>query len=97
MKKIYQQAIEMLATEDLSKWSQKHDEATIDALREAIKREEAQPAETCLWTEDDPDYTPDTYASACGELWSFIDGGPAKNNFRFCHGCGKPIQIVETS
>lgn len=41
-KEIRQQAIKMLVTEDLSKWSHRHDVATIDALREANKREEAQ-------------------------------------------------------
>lgn len=48
---------------------------------------------TCIWTHQDDEDMPGTYASACGELWSFIDGGVAENNVRFCHGCGKPVEI----
>lgn len=55
----------------------------------------AAPAPSCEWREEDPDgYTPGTYASACGELWSFNDGGPKENHVRFCQGCGKPVQIM---
>jgi hypothetical protein len=50
-------------------------------------------AEKCQWTPEDDDN--DTYASACGELWSFIDGGPVENNIRFCHGCGKLVEVKE--
>lgn len=45
----------------------------------------------CVWTED---ITGDFWESACGETWTFIDGGPAENKARFCHGCGHPIEAV---
>jgi len=32
-----------------------------------------------------------TYRSACGELWSFIEGGWQDNRVRFCHGCGGKV------
>ena len=48
-------------------------------------------AEPCAWTLDDEES--DTYASACGELWSFLEGGPVENRVRFCHGCGKPVKL----
>jgi hypothetical protein len=49
----------------------------------------------CEWREEDPyGEMSGTYASACGELWSFIDGGPTENNVRFCHGCGKPVDVA---
>jgi len=41
MKLIQQQAIEMLEREDMSKWSQKHSLAAIDALREPIRLDAA--------------------------------------------------------
>lgn len=48
----------------------------------------------CTWSKD-PDYDMgDTYHSACGEAWSFIDGGPAENRMRYCHGCGKPVIVI---
>ena len=49
----------------------------------------------CTWTKD-PDFEMgDTYDSACGEKWSFIDGGPTENRVSFCQGCGKPVKIVQ--
>ena len=48
---------------------------------------------TCVWTDQDDEYMPGTYASACGEMWSFTDGGVAENNVRFCQGCGKAVEV----
>ena len=47
--------------------------------------------ETCAWTPMDDDTG--SWDSACGQAWSFIDGTPAENNVRFCHGCGKPVEV----
>ena len=61
-----------------------------------LKAEQAKDAAEdapCAWTQDADFDMGDTYASACGELWSFIDGGPTENRVRFCHGCGKPVQV----
>ena len=52
---------------------------------------------TCIWTEQDDDDMPGTYASACGEMWSFNDGGVVENNARFCQGCGKPIEVTKAA
>lgn len=55
----------------------------------------AEPQPTCEWREEDPwGPMPDTYATSCGELWSFTDGGPAENRVKFCHRCGKPVTVV---
>ena len=49
----------------------------------------------CQWTQD-PDFEMgDTYHSACGEVWSFVNGGPAENRVRYCHGCGKPVTLIK--
>ena len=32
--------------------------------------------------------------TTCGESWQFTTDGPAENNYRFCHGCGKPVVIA---
>ena len=53
----------------------------------------AQPL-TCAWTRDDDESS--TWASSCGELWSFIDGGPDENNVAYCHHCGGKV-IKEAS
>lgn len=45
----------------------------------------------CEWTHDEPQYSWD---SACGEKWSFIEGGPKENFVRFCQGCGKPVVLA---
>lgn len=50
---------------------------------------------TCLWSPEDDDVMPGTYRSACGELWSFIDGGWKDNRVRYCHGCGG--KVIEAS
>lgn len=49
----------------------------------------------CEWREEDPwGPMPDTYATDCGEMWSFVDGGPAENRVKFCHRCGKTVTVV---
>ena len=50
----------------------------------------AQPL-TCTWTPEDDDNMPGTWASSCGELWSFIDGGPDENRVSYCHHCGGKV------
>ena len=47
----------------------------------------------CKWTFDDDESN--TWASGCGELWSFIDGGPAENRVKYCHWCGKPVVLKD--
>lgn len=47
----------------------------------------------CVWTEADGLDYGDYWESACGETWSFIDGGPTENHARFCHGCGGRIVL----
>jgi len=49
---------------------------------------------TCTWALDDEESG--TWASSCGELWSFIDGGPAENRVSYCHHCGGKVVIGET-
>ncbi len=68
----------------------------IDAIRShlATPQQERKP-DQCEWKPEDEDFMPGTYASACGELWSFIDGGPNENRVRFCHGCGNPVILKE--
>ena len=53
----------------------------------AISAHMATPA-TCEWTEDD-----EMWETSCGEAWGFPLGGPVENGVRFCHGCGKPVEI----
>lgn len=48
-------------------------------------------AESCTWSLSDEESG--TWASSCGELWSFIDGGPQENRVSFCHHCGGKVTI----
>ena len=52
----------------------------------------AQPT-ACQWTPMDDESG--TWESACGQAWTFMEDGPVENNVRFCHGCGKPIEIKD--
>lgn len=54
---------------------------------------QAEPSE-CDWQQEDDENMPQTYRTRCGQLWSFIEGGPADNNMKFCHCCGKPVKEV---
>lgn len=33
------------------------------------------------------------WESTCGELWSFIDGGPKENRVSYCHNCGRKVEL----
>ncbi len=57
-----------------------------------FEKADGQEPLTCTWTLDDEDSG--TWASSCGELWSFIDGGPAENRVSYCHHCGKKVVIA---
>ena len=68
-------------------------EIEIRSLKSALKQAQPEPP-TCAWSPEDDDTMPGTYRSACGELWSFIDGGWQDNNVRFCHGCGGKVEAA---
>ena len=53
-------------------------------------QQQAEPP-TCAWSPEDDDFMPGTYRSACGELWSYVDGGWKDNRVNFCHGCGGKV------
>lgn len=66
-----------------------------DALNVQLGQQQAEPP-TCAWSPEDDDFMPGTYRSACGELWSYVDGGWKDNRVKFCHGCGgKLIEVGE--
>lgn len=48
----------------------------------------------CTWQLDDLDMG--IWSSSCGELWSFIDGGPAANRVQYCHHCGGRAHVVHS-
>lgn len=57
----------------------------------AAQRLAGQQRETCTWTEQDDKDMPGTYASSCGEMWSFTDGGVKENRVTYCHHCGGKV------
>ena len=66
----------------------------IDSLRTRVAELEKDAA-PCVWKPEDDDNMPGTYASCCGELWTFTEGGPIENGMKFCHHCGNPIALKE--
>jgi hypothetical protein len=48
----------------------------------------------CTWTQQDDEHMPGTWASSCGELWSFNDGGPKENRVSYCHHCGGKVNLT---
>jgi len=71
-----------------------HDTSDLETYRSALLAHlEGGEQNPCEWKLDDYlDY--EIWHSACGEAWSFNDGGPAENRIRFCQGCGKPVKIL---
>jgi len=57
----------------------------------AAQRLAGRERETCTWAEQDDKDMPGTYASSCGEMWSFIDGGVKENRVTYCHHCGGKV------
>lgn len=53
------------------------------------------PDRECEWKCDDIDNG--IWESACGETWSFIDGGPVENRMLFCHRCGGSLKTAPTT
>jgi len=68
--------------EAVNAWNTRADEARI--RRETI--------EECSWTEEDPwGSMPDTWQTACGNLFTYTEGGPSENDAKFCCYCGKKL------
>ena len=44
----------------------------------------------CVWNEDAPDWS--MWETTCGNAFTFNDGGPTDNDFKFCPYCGNPIE-----
>jgi len=51
-----------------------------------------QQALECEWHKGDDEYG--IWESACGESWSFVDGGPTENRMLYCHRCGGKLREV---
>lgn len=43
----------------------------------------------CVWVQDDEGS--DTWWPSCRHRFTFTEGGPTQNGFRYCCYCGKPI------
>ena len=64
-----------------------------DAIDEAIADLKALHP-PCTWTLDNDDDGDQRWSTACGETFEFITGGPDDNNFRYCPGCCKRIEVT---
>ena len=49
-------------------------------------------AETCRWVQEDDHCG--TWWSECSHGFTFNDGGPKENDFKFCCYCGKSLEEV---
>ncbi len=50
--------------------------------------------ERCKWTPADQ-FDDEIWETGCGEEFIFTAEGPKENGVKFCHNCGKPIEISE--
>lgn len=69
-------------------------QADVEALRAATALMRGQ-SDACAWQKDDDEWEGAHWDSACGEKYFFVEGGPSDNGHKFCHGCGKPLHIIE--
>ena len=71
-------------------------EAEIEQLKDQGRPEVTEP-EKCSWAysrDSSWAYSRDSsWASSCGQDYVFEDGGPVENGVRFCHHCGKPVEV----
>jgi len=54
---------------------------------------EPSPTTTCAWTLE-CDLDDDCWATSCGEMYQFSEGGPRVNKFKCCPFCGLPLVEV---
>lgn len=47
----------------------------------------------CLWKQEDAWDFSDTYNASCGEAFTFSEGAPKDNGFKFCPYCGEKITV----
>ena len=62
-----------------------------NAMQAAYDEGAVDAAKVCGWSLYDDESG--TWESGCGELWSFIDGGPCENRIRYCHYCGGKVLL----
>lgn len=61
----------------------------VEPKRELTPLKQAQERiKSCPWSYDE------YWSSPCGVEFVFDNDGPTENKFKFCYGCGKPIEIV---
>ncbi len=66
-------------------------DAVLDALH-SIPAVDATPVVHGRWRQDDEDAWTCT---ACGNIWTFLDGGPNENNAKYCPVCGAKMNLEE--
>ena len=49
----------------------------------------AERSGVCRWTADE-----DSWDASCGRKWSFLTDGPTENGVKFCHGCGRQVEVT---
>ena len=69
-----------------------------DFERQLAERHAAKDGQFCKWDLQlckwEFDKWDEAYETDCGQYWVFTDGGPAENNVRFCHYCGRKVREV---
>jgi hypothetical protein len=76
-------------------------ETALDELDRASGRRDLstdrQPIDSdtsCKWVEVD-EYDCTTWETDCGRKWEFMADGPVENDIKYCHGCGRSIELVD--
>ena len=60
----------------------------------ASQRLAGQQRETCTWTEQDDPNLPGVYATGCGGMFVFNEGGVKDHGFSYCQYCGNEIALA---
>ena len=69
-----------------------NEEYQLKAYRLLLDRLEVygEKAVKCIWRYSEAEYS---WASSCGSLWQFMDGDPTDNEVKYCHCCGREVDV----
>lgn len=67
----------------------------VRSLLDMLKPRHMKEVKKCQWSVMKPEYEMSgNYDTSCGNAQTFIDGGIAENNYKFCPYCGDEIESI---
>lgn len=80
---------DLAAARELLKHGSSPTPAHCESVLDFLARKSAPFA--CIWTYSEDEFT---WHTSCGQAWSFTEDGPKENGVKFCHSCGKPLEVA---